>query len=48
MVQSNIRVPEDIWRKLKEIALKEERSINGEIIYIIKKYIEEQEKKDSN
>lgn len=43
-----LRLTEEIYKKLKEIALEEERSINGEINYIIKKYIEEkeQEKKD--
>lgn len=36
-----------LYKKLKEIALKDERSINGEINYIIRKYIEEKEK-DTN
>lgn len=44
MISSNIRVPEDLWNELKEIAIKEERSINSQLIYIIKKYIEEQKK----
>ena len=41
MISSNIRVPEDLWNDLKKIANKEERSMNSQIIYIIKKYIEE-------
>lgn len=41
MISSNIRVPEDLWEELKKIANKEERSINAQLIYIIKKYIEE-------
>mgnify|MGYP001632156221 FL=1 len=45
MISSNIRVPEDLWEELKKIANKEERSINAQLIYIIKKYIEEQNKK---
>lgn len=45
MIFSNIRVPEDLWEELKKIANKEERSINAQLIYIIKKYIEEQNKK---
>lgn len=45
MISSNIRVPEDIWEELKKIANKEERSVNAQIVYIIKKYIEEQNKK---
>lgn len=48
MISSNIRVPEELWNELKKIAEKEERSINSQLIYIIKKYIEEKnkEKKD--
>ena len=41
-----LRLALDLYKKLKEIALEEERSINGEINYIIKKYIEEKEKKE--
>ena len=41
MISSNLRIPEELWEKLKKIAQKEERSINSQIIYIIKKYIEE-------
>lgn len=44
MISSNIRVPEDLWEELKKIASKEERSLNAQLIYIIKKYIEEQQK----
>lgn len=47
MISSNIRVPEDIWEELKKIADKEERSINSQIVYIIKKYIEEKKEKTS-
>lgn len=43
MISSNIRVPEDLWEELKKIASKEERSLNAQLIYIIKKYIEEQQ-----
>lgn len=38
-----LRMAIELYNKLKKIALKEERSINGEINYIIKKYIEEKE-----
>ena len=41
MVNSQIRVPDELWDKLKEISEKEERSINAQLIYILKKYIEE-------
>ncbi len=39
-----LRMGIELYNELKKIALKEERSINGEINYIIKKYIEEQKK----
>ena len=36
-----LRMAIDLYNDLKKIALEEERSINGEICYILKKYIEE-------
>jgi len=48
MISSNIRVPEELWERLKIIAEKEKRSMNSELIYIIEKYIEEQEKKTND
>lgn len=47
MITSNIRVPEEIWNKIREISEKEERSINAQLIYILKKFTEEYEKKDN-
>lgn len=44
MISSNIRVPEDLWNSLKEIANKEERSINAQIVFLIKKCVEENKK----
>ncbi len=46
MINSQIRIPEELWNKIKEISEKEERSINSQIIYILKIYAEEYEKKD--
>ena len=46
MINSQIRIPEELWNKIKEISEKEERSINSQIIYILKTYAEEYEKKD--
>lgn len=46
MITSNVRIPEDIWREIKIIAEKEQRSVNSQIIYIFQKFLEEQ-KKDS-
>lgn len=45
MKSSNIRVPIHLWEKLKEIANNEERSINAQIVYLIKKCVEENENK---
>lgn len=36
MINSQIRIPEELWNKIKEISEKEERSINSQIIYILK------------
>lgn len=41
----SLRLALDLYKELKKIALEEERSINGEICYIIKKYIEEKKAK---
>lgn len=43
----SLRLAYDLYKELKELALKEERSINGEICYIIKKYIEEKKEKEN-
>ena len=40
----SLRIAIDLYNELKKIALKEERSINGEICYIIKQYIEKNKK----
>ena len=45
MISTQLRIEEELWKKLKKLALEEERSINGEINYIIKKYIENKEEK---
>lgn len=39
-----LRIPEEIYKELRKIALEEERSINGQIVYIIKQYIENKKK----
>jgi len=45
MITSNIRIPEEIREEIRKISENEERSINSQIIYILKKYIEEYNKK---
>lgn len=42
-----LRMAIDLYNELKKVALEDERSINGEINYIIKQYIEERKKKNS-
>ncbi len=39
-----LRIDEETHKKLSIIAEKEQRSLNSQILYIIKKYIEENEK----
>ena len=40
-VYTNLRLPPDLYEKLKEIAKLEDRSINGQMVHIIREYIEE-------
>jgi predicted DNA-binding protein len=44
MTNTNLRIPDELYEKLKEIAEREDRSINGQMVHIIRKYIEEFEK----
>lgn len=48
MINSQIRITEELWDKLKEISEQEERSINAQMVYILKIYIEEYEKNKEN
>ena len=43
MTNTNLRIPDDLYEKLKEIAKREDRSINSQMLHIIRKYIEEYE-----
>ena len=43
MVVTNLRISEDLYNKIVELSLEEERSINSQILYILKKYIEDRE-----
>lgn len=47
-LQFTLRINEDLHKKLSLIAEEKERSINSQIIYIIKKYIEEYEKNNTS
>ena len=40
MITTTLRIDEETYNKLIQLANEEERSINSQIIYILKKYIE--------
>ena len=40
MAEFLLRIPDGLYETLREIAKQEDRSINGQIIHIIKKFIE--------
>lgn len=39
MVGLNVRFPEDLFKALKELAAKDKRSLNSEILFILEEYI---------
>lgn len=43
IVYCNIRIPEDLWERLRVISKKEKRSMNSQIVYIIQEFIEQTE-----
>lgn len=47
-VATLIRIDEEIYEDIKEIAEEENRSFNKMVEYILKKYIEEKEKGTNN
>lgn len=42
--QTSIKIPVELYEKLKADANEQERNITGEIIYICKQYFKQQEK----
>lgn len=46
MVPTSVRLPLDIYEKLKAEAYLQERSVSGQIIYILKQYYKNQERED--
>ena len=40
MITTSLRLDEDIYNKIIELATEEERSINSQILYMLKKYLE--------
>jgi hypothetical protein len=41
MANFSLRLPDELYKALKEIANEEERTINAQIVYILKHYIKE-------
>ena len=41
MANFSLRLPDELYKALKEVAKEEERTINAQIVYILKHYIKE-------
>lgn len=39
MIQTSIRIDEELYNKIVKMAIKDKRSINAEINYMLEKYI---------
>ncbi len=46
MIVTTIRIDEELYNQVAIIANKEERSINAQIVYCVKKFIEDLNKKN--
>ena len=44
MISLNLRLPEELHKAIKELAQKDNRSLNSQIIFILKKYLEQLKK----
>lgn len=44
IISFTLRIDESIMNKFKELADKEQRSANSQIVYLIQKYIEEEKR----
>ncbi len=47
-VNINTRYPPDLLEELRKLAQEHERSLNGEIVWALRQYIAEQQKKDED
>jgi len=47
MIRFALRLPKDLYAEIKEIAAKEDRSINGQILHILKKFVEQYQRDDN-
>ena len=41
MTNTNLRIPDELYEKLREIAKLEHRSINNQMVHIIEEFVEE-------
>jgi predicted transcriptional regulator len=43
MVNFSFRIPDDLYAKLKDLAAAEDRSVNSELLYLVRRAVEESE-----
>jgi hypothetical protein len=43
----NFRVPDDLYDKLKDLATSEERSVNSELLHLVRRAVEEGERRSA-
>lgn len=46
MINTTLRIEEELYQEIGKIAEDEQRSINAQIVYILKKFIEEKKEKE--
>jgi len=47
-IKVQVRFPSDMWEEMKQLASKHERSANGEIIWALRHYIQDQRKESKD
>ncbi len=47
MVNFSFRIPDDLYAKLKALAESEDRSINAELLHLVRRAVEESERRFS-
>jgi predicted HicB family RNase H-like nuclease len=47
MVNFTLRIPEDLHDKLKALAASEDRSVNSELLYLVRRAVEEDERRSA-
>ncbi len=46
IVYCNIRIPEELWERLRAISKMEKRSMNSQIVYIVQEFVEKVEEQN--